>query len=197
MRIRVTTTFAFVTLLFLTVTGSASAAEGIEVHDCAVRFAAEVDVPALATGQVAEVNVAPNDTIQLGSPIGRLDGRSLLIRRRAAQLQYDNAKTDSEDDVEVQYAIVAKAEAEAELDLSRSIQRDARGAVPLTRMRQLRLAVERGQLEVAQAEETTQTRRSRSRSARSRSGRDRRSTAQSACGKPDWWSGVGYRSGNR
>ena len=149
--LRVTTTFAFVTLLFLTVTGSASAAEGIEVHDCAVRFAAEVDVPALATGQVAEVNVAPNDTIQLGSPIGRLDGRSLLIRRRAAQLQYDNAKTDSEDDVEVQYAIVAKAEAEAELDLSRSIQRDARGAVPLTRMRQLRLAVERGQLEVAQA----------------------------------------------
>jgi multidrug efflux pump subunit AcrA (membrane-fusion protein) len=126
-------------------------ADGIEVQDCAVRFAAEVDVPALTTGRVAEVNVAPNDTIELGAPVARLDDRSLLIRRRAAQLRYDNAKADSEDDVEIQYATVAKAEAEAELDVSRSIQKDARGAVPLTRMRQLRLAVERGQLEVAQA----------------------------------------------
>ena len=75
----------------------------------------------------------------------------MLIRRRAAQLRSQHAKADSLDDVEINYAKVAKEEAEAELDVSRSIQKDARGAVPLTRMRQLRLAVERGQLEVAQA----------------------------------------------
>lgn len=126
-------------------------ADGIEVEDCAVRFAAEVDVPALMTGRVAEVIVAPNDSVELGARIARLDDRSLLIRRRAAQLRFENAKSDSLDEVEIDYAQVAKEEAEAELDVSRSIQRDARGAVPLTRMRQLRLAVERGQLEVAQA----------------------------------------------
>ena len=135
----------------LSLDAGTSRADGIEVQDCAVRFAAEVDVPVLAMGRVAEVNVAPNDMIDLGTPIARLDDRSLLIRRRAAQLRYDNARADSEDEVEIEYANVAKAEAEAELDVSRSIQRDARGAVPLTRMRQLRLAVERGQLEVARA----------------------------------------------
>ena len=126
-------------------------ADGIEVQDCAVRFAAEVEVPALTTGRVAEVNVAPNDSVKPGDPIARLDDRSLLIRRRAAQLRYDNAKADATDDVEIEYAVVAKREAEAELDVNRSIQKDARGAVPMTRMRQLKLAVERGQLEVAQA----------------------------------------------
>lgn len=137
--------------LLLVAAMPASAAEGIEVHDCAIRFAAEVKVPALTTGRVAEVTIAPNDTVKLGDPIARLDDRSLLIRRRAAQLRYDNAKWDSQDDVEIEYAKIAKAEAEAELDVSRSIQRDARGAVPLTRMRQLRLAVERGELEIARA----------------------------------------------
>ncbi len=138
-------------LLCFVAAADADAAEGIEVHDCAVRFAAEVKVPALATGRVAEVTVAANDAVQAAAPLARLDDRSLLIRRRAAQLRYDNAKSDSEDDVEIEYALVAKAEAEAELDVNRSIQKDARGAVPLTRMRQLRLAVERGELEVAQA----------------------------------------------
>jgi len=138
-------------IIWIVGTGLTSAADGIEVQDCAVRFAAEVEVPALMTGRVAEVIVAANDTVKLGAPIARLDDRSLLIRRRAAQLRFQHARDDSLDDVEINYAKVAKQEALAELDVSRSIQKDARGAVPLTRMRQLRLAVERGQLEVAQA----------------------------------------------
>jgi HlyD family secretion protein len=143
--------FAIGVALLLPLTIRSASADGIEVQDCAVRFAAEVQIPALTTGRVAEVTVAPNDTVELGDPIARLDDRSLLIRRRAAQLRYDNAKAESIDHVEIDYARVAKAEAEAELDVNRSIQNDARGAVPMTRMRQLRLAVERGQLEVAQA----------------------------------------------
>jgi len=126
-------------------------ADGIEVRDCVVRFAAEVDVPALASGRVAQVSVDQNEMIKQGDAIAALDDRSLLIRRRAAQLRYDSARSDAENEVEIEYAKVALAEAQAELDASRSIQQDVRGAVPLTRMRQLRLAVERGQLEVAQA----------------------------------------------
>ena len=94
--------------------------------------------------------------VRKGAPIARLDDRSLLIRRRAAQLRWDSAKSDAEDDVEIRYAKVALAEAEAELDTSRSIQNDARGAIPLSQMRRLRLAVQRGQLEVAQAKKRAQ-----------------------------------------
>lgn len=138
-------------LLVLVCSADRCNADGIEVHECAVRFSAEVKVPALSTGRVAEVSVAPNDSVKAGAPLVSLDDRSLLIQRRSAQLRYENARSDSESDVEVQYAKIAKAEAEAELDISRSIQKDARGAIPLTRMRQLKLAVDRGELEVAQA----------------------------------------------
>ena len=127
------------------------AGSGIEVHDCLVRFAEEIAVPALETGRVAEVNIMPNDMIGKGDPIARLDDRSLLIRHRAAQLRSDAAKSDALDDVEIRYAELALAEAEAELEISRSIQNDVRGAVPLSQVRKLRLAVERGELEVAQA----------------------------------------------
>jgi multidrug resistance efflux pump len=124
---------------------------GIEVLDCIVRFAQDVDVPALETGLVAAVSVAPNDMVDAGAPIARLDDRSLLIRRRAALLRLSSAKSDVLDDVEIRYAELALAEADAELETSRSIQRDVLGAVPLSQVRKLKLAVERGQLEVAQA----------------------------------------------
>ena len=123
----------------------------IEVEECVVRFGAEVDVPALETGRIAHVAVRRNDPVTIGSPIARLDDQSLLIRRRAAELRVVSAREEAEDDIEIRYAEVALAEAKAELENSRSIQNDARGAIPLTQMRRMRLAVQRGELEVAQA----------------------------------------------
>jgi multidrug efflux pump subunit AcrA (membrane-fusion protein) len=128
----------------------------VEVSDCVVRFADEVDVPALETGRVAEVSVRQNDPVKAGDAIARLDDRSLLIRRRSAQLRLGSAQSDAQDDVEIRYAEVALQEAEAELETSRSIQNDVRGAVPLSQIRKLRLAVERGRLEVSQAKKRTQ-----------------------------------------
>jgi len=133
------------------VPSSALTGAGTEVQDCVVRFAQEVQVPALETGRVAELFVAINDTVDVGAVIARLDDRSMLIRRRASMLRLNAAETIAADDVELRYAELALAEAEAELDMSRSIQNDVRGAVPLTQVRRLKLAVERGQLEVAQA----------------------------------------------
>ncbi|KAA1259440.1 dihydrolipoamide acetyltransferase [Rubripirellula obstinata] len=123
----------------------------IEVEECVVRFGSEIEVPALETGRIANIAIQRNDQVTNGSPIARLDDQSLLIRRRAAELRVTSAKEEAEDDVEIRYAEVALAEAEAELDNSRSIQNDVRGAIPLTQMRRMRLAVQRGELEVAQA----------------------------------------------
>jgi multidrug resistance efflux pump len=126
-------------------------ADQIEVQECIVRFGAEIEVPALETGRIASVMVKRNDTLHPRNLIARLDDQSLLIRRRAAQLRMESAREDAEDDVEIRYADAALAEAQAELDNSRSIQNDVRGSIPLTQMRRMRLAVERGELEVAQA----------------------------------------------
>lgn len=145
-----------VTLLLLTTSFVANAqspavSTATEVQDCIVRFAREVQIPALETGRVAELLVKTNDTVESGTTIARLDDRSLLIRRRASMLRLSAAESNADDDVEVRYAQLALAEAEAELDTSRSIQNDVRGAVPLSQVRRLTLAVERGQLEVTQA----------------------------------------------
>lgn len=130
--------------------------EAIEVRDCVVRFAREVEVPALASGRVAEVMVAANDAVAEDAPLARLDDRTLLIERRAAELRYESAQAELRDDIERRFAETALAEAEAELDSSRSIYNDVAGAVPMTQLRRMRLAVERGQLEVARAKKRRQ-----------------------------------------
>ncbi len=146
--------FVLVFAAFCAVVNVSAQAPGgaeVEVQECVVRFAQEVKVPALETGRVSEVTVAPNDMVEARVPIAKLDDRSLLIGRRAAQLRRDSAKSDASDDVELRYAELALAEARAELETSRLIQSDVLGAVPRSQVRKLKLAVERGELEVAQA----------------------------------------------
>ncbi|MFG0261702.1 MAG: HlyD family secretion protein [Novipirellula sp. JB048] len=123
----------------------------VEIHDCVVRFASQVRVPCVESGRVAEVNVQLNEPLEAESLIARLDDRSLKIRHRAAALRLEHARRTALDDVELRYAETALAEAKAELDSNRSIQRDVSGAIPLSHLRRLRLAVERGELEVALA----------------------------------------------
>jgi multidrug efflux pump subunit AcrA (membrane-fusion protein) len=144
-------TIAFVALSFTTDVPAATDGT-IEVQDCVVRFASEVSVPALESGRVDQVLVAINEPIREGMVIARLDEQTLAIRRRAALLRLNAARHEAGDDVELQYAKTALSEAQAELDMNRSIQNDVRGAIPMTQMRRLRLAVERGELEIAQAE---------------------------------------------
>ncbi len=134
----------------------AEAPTSIEVTDCIVRFADEVDVPSVESGRIAEVTVTQNQSVDRGSPLARLDDRSLKIRRHASALRLQHAQAEAFDDVEIRYAETALAEAKEELDSNRSIQKDVSGAIPMSHLRRLRLAVERGELEVAQAKKRHQ-----------------------------------------
>ena len=138
-------------LLGVATSGNDALPIGIDVQDCVVRFADEVEVPSLATGRVAEVFVANNQSVEVETRLARLDDRSLLIRRRSGQLRLELARSAAADEIELQYAETALAEAEAELDTSRTIHQDVSGAIPLSQLRRLRLAVQRGELEVARA----------------------------------------------
>ncbi|TWU54639.1 hypothetical protein Poly51_33580 [Rubripirellula tenax] len=146
----------FVGITLATSTIASGGEAQINVDECVVRFASEVNVPALETGSVARMNVKLNDAIDAGAPIASLDDRSMLILRQAASRRLELAKSIAVDDVEIRYAEVAMQEAEAELETSRSIQNDVRGAIPLTQIRRLRLAVERAKLEISQAEKRKQ-----------------------------------------
>ena len=123
----------------------------IAVQESVVRFSEELNIPSTEAGLIAELSVTAGDSIQWGSPVARLDDRSLRIRSRAAALRLESAMQQAADDLELQYAETALQEAEAELESSRSIYRDSAGAIPLVTISRLRLSVERAQLEVARA----------------------------------------------
>lgn len=125
---------------------------GVAVQDSAVRFAEELNVPSTESGLIALVNVTVGQAVAVGDAIGRLDDRSLKIRNRAAQLRLSAAQEQVSDDLELRYAETARAEAIAELEASRSIYNESSGAVPLSNLRRLKLAVERAELEVARAQ---------------------------------------------
>ncbi|SRR6056297_67274 len=120
----------------------------IEVDDCVIRFGEEVDVPAVEAGVLADVMVRQNQLVEAEQTLARQSDERLLIQKRIALLQKKAADEKLADDLELQYAQTAFAEATAELDASRSIYDNAAGAVPLSTLRKLRLAVKRAELEV-------------------------------------------------
>ncbi|MGB7346918.1 MAG: HlyD family efflux transporter periplasmic adaptor subunit [Pirellulaceae bacterium] len=123
----------------------------IEVQECVVQFAKEVDVPALESGLVAEVHVTTNQSVVTGGPVLRLGDETLIIRRAAAQTRLESAIKEAESTIELDFAKAALEESEAELDLNRRIEKENGGAISRERVRQLSLSFERAKLEVARA----------------------------------------------
>ncbi len=157
---RITSCFLFFTLGILPWTFAQSpprqqqeGASGryVDVDECVVRFARELSVPSLETGRVAEILVDQNDLVKSDQEIARLDDRSLLIRRSAAQLKAKVARQESSDTNEIDFAELALAEAKEELESSRSISREVRGVIPTSEIRKMRLGVKRAALEVVRA----------------------------------------------
>ncbi|QDT03294.1 putative efflux pump membrane fusion protein [Rubripirellula lacrimiformis] len=138
----------------LTVSSSVTSQDnaGVQVDDSVVRFASEVDVPALESGPLAEIFVRQNDSIEADSPIARLHSHSLQIERRSAKARYDSAERDAANQIDIQRAEKALEYAVAELETKTSMQNEFRGAVARAEIRKLRLGVELQKLEVRQAE---------------------------------------------
>ncbi len=131
------------------------ASGAVAVQECAVRFAEELNVPSTEAGLIAELHVSVGQTIALGDELARLEDRSWKIRSRAATLRLAAAQQQVADDLELRYAEAARSEALAELETNRSIYNESSGAVPLSNLRRLKLAVERAELEVARAKKNT------------------------------------------
>lgn len=126
-------------------------ATGVDVQECVVRFGQELNLPTSEAGLIAELNVTVGQSIEAGQLVARLDDRSLQIRSRAARLRLMAIEERAADDVELRYAETARDEAQAEWESSRAVYQESSGAVPLSNLRRLRLAVERAELEVSRA----------------------------------------------
>ena len=128
----------------------------VEVRDCIVRFAKEIRVPALATGQIGQMHAKPNDAILLNSPIARLDDRTLLIRRRSAQMQLQAAKAAASDNSATEFAELELKAAEANLRSGQSNQRESRASISLSQLRRSELEVRHSAAELARVKKQTE-----------------------------------------
>lgn len=123
----------------------------IRLQNADVTFQKTVAVPAQSSGIIARVTVQPNQMIRQGQTLAQMDAQTLTLQRKAALLRYQSASMALEDNVELRFAETAWEEAKAELEASRSTSDRVSGAVPANQLRRMRLAVERGELEVSRA----------------------------------------------
>lgn len=130
----------------------AASGQTITVDEVFVDFAARVEVPARQSGAMSQVLVRQNEFVQTGQTLARLDDAAIVIRRRAALLRLESARLAATDVVEKQFAQTALAEAQAELDDSQATQDSVRGSISRNQLRRMRLAVQRGELEVARVD---------------------------------------------
>ena len=83
--------------------GTTSRADG-EFAFCTVEFLDEIDVPALETGQLNEMNTREGDTVQTGIPFAKIDDRLLKLQLMQALVRKQNAYRIANDTTSIEAA---------------------------------------------------------------------------------------------
>jgi len=132
--------------------GETRAAEAIEVPGMILKLVEQVDVPARETGVLKTLNVREGQAVEQGFLLGQIDDAEAVIAVDRVKIELLIAKTRAENDINVRFSKksveVAKAELARSVD---SIERFPK-SVSQSEMDRLRLLVEKGNLEVEQAE---------------------------------------------
>ena len=123
------------------------------VESAMVRFASQTNVPATRSGRIASIVAKDHQSLEGGQTILKLDDSALRLTQAAAKLKLTAAERRASNRVHQQYAELALGEAEDEWDASRTVQREAQGAISNNQMRRLRMAVQRAKLDLAEARE--------------------------------------------
>ncbi len=133
---------------------SAQSGEFARIRHAVVSLKDFVQVPAMQAGVLRKLELADGTTVKEGvlvsadDQLGKLDDRDAAARQRAAQLDYEVAKGESEKAVLAIAAADKTVEvAEQEVLETRNINRAAPGAIPKTQERRQELTKERSAIE--------------------------------------------------
>ncbi len=124
----------------------------IEVPAMLLRLVEQVDVPAREAGVLAAVHVAEGQMVEQDALIAEIDDAEAKIALERARFESEIARANAENTVNVRFAKKSVEVAQAELDRSLETNRSYPKSVSQTEIDRLRLVVERGRLEVEQAE---------------------------------------------
>jgi RND family efflux transporter MFP subunit len=131
---------------------AAAGAEEIQVSSVLVKLLEQVEVPAREAGALADVLVQEGEIVAAGARLAQVEDTDAQLEKRRAELELLGARRAAESDVKVRYA--KKSLEVAQTDLRRAVDSEKRLAqsVNQSEMDQLRLQVQRGELEVEEAQ---------------------------------------------
>jgi multidrug efflux pump subunit AcrA (membrane-fusion protein) len=124
----------------------------IEVPSMLLRLIEQRDVPARQAGVLAAVRVLEGQMVEEGAAIAEIDDAEARIAEERSRIEAEIAKVNAGNDVSVRAAKKSVEVASAELRRSSDSNERYRKSVSESEMDRLRLVVEKGRLEIEQAQ---------------------------------------------
>jgi RND family efflux transporter MFP subunit len=139
-------------LVATAVLASAARAEDIQVPSVLIKLHEQVDVPARVAGPLTAIVAREGEIVEAGAPLAQIEDGDAKIEKRRADLELVAARRAADSDVQVRYA--KKSLEVAQTELRRAVDSEKRLAqsVSKSELDQLRLLVQRGELEVEEAQ---------------------------------------------
>lgn len=125
---------------------------GIQVESVQVTLIKQVVVPAEEAGVLDSAMVKEGDLVKEGDVLARISDAEAQLERRKAQLEMDIAELRSKNDVNIRYAKKSSEVMAAELKRSEEAIAQVKTAVSKTELDRQRLAVQKTDLEIEQAQ---------------------------------------------
>ncbi len=133
-------------------TAAGLAGEPVEVPNMVIRLVEQVNAPARETGALAALNVTEGQLVAAGDLLARVEDNEAGLALERAKLELDVARRNAENDVGIRFARKSLEVARAELQRCVDSVRKLPKSISDSEMDRLRLLVEKGSLEVEQAQ---------------------------------------------
>lgn len=126
---------------------------GFDIPDSTVQFIEEVEIPALASGKLVEVNVQDFQTVDANAIIARIDDSELKDRQEVALVGRQLLSNKLQSDLSERIARLSMEEAKAKHDSNVNTNTSSPGSVPTMEIHRSMVALERAKLEMQRVKE--------------------------------------------
>ena len=132
---------------------SSSTEAHIRYPECLVTLIdrCDVQVPAQEAGVLLSLEAHEGMEVEAGMMLGQIDDSQAQMKKRVADAEYNVAKTEAENDVDIRYNEAQSGVAEMEFRLNEEANKKATKARPLVEMEKLRLQWKKAFLAIEQA----------------------------------------------
>ena len=133
--------------------GAAQQDAGVYVGEATVQFIAEIDIPALSSGQVTAMNVREFQSITKDAVIASLDDRTLRDRQKITEIGRQLLSNKLNSDLQKTLAETSIREARIRHEANLSSQASSPGSIPALELTRSSLALKRAELEAQSVNE--------------------------------------------